>query len=361
MTSHFEKGSALYDMNRYEAALAEFGFARTEMPDDSRPVMLAAFCQYYLGQYKTGLALAKEALSLEPDEASNLHIFAICSFHMNKPKQAREAMDRALALDPEKAFSHYYMAWFMGNTGHWKVALSAIENALSYDPDNSDFLAFRSQALTKLGRRADAKDSSIQALQLNPDDPNALGQLGVVLRQEGDVVGSMRAFRDALRNDPNDEQARLGLLEAIRSRFIFYRWLLNFELQVQRISPQFRGGITFLPFLSLRALSRVSQSEMDPTLKVVLMTVGGLYFLFLFSLWFGPVILDALSAVDPELSQVLTRKQRVWSVSLLWTFIIGFCCVIAGVGFSVDPLLLIGVVLVLTFVMLGAWYRQNTW
>ena len=361
MTSHYDKGTALYDLNRFEAALAEFGYARVEMVDDSRPVMMSAFCQYFLGQFKKGLRLAEEAMALEPDEARNLQIFALCSTHLNKHKQARNALDSALLIDPEDAYSHYYMAWFMGTTGHWKVALSAIENALSLSPENVEFMAFRSQALSKLGRRDDAKHSTIQALQLNPDDPNALGQLGVVLRQEGDVVGSMRAYRDALRNDPNDEQARLGLLEAVRSRFILYRWLLNFELQVQRITPQFRGGITFLPFLSLRAIRGVVQSDINPIWKIVVVTIGGLYLLFIFSLWFGPIILDALSAVDPELSQILTRKQRIWSTSLLWTFIIGFCCVMAGVGFSFSPLLLFGVVLVLGFVLLGAWYRQNTW
>lgn len=361
MVTHLEKGQALFDLDRYEGALAELNLARAENPQDEEPVSLGAFCHYFLGQPKLGLKMGQEALALDPESIRALHVVGLCYTHLGKEKQAKQVLDQAISIDPEEPFGHYYMSWFLGNTGKWKLALTSIERALELDPENATFESHRSKILLKLGRRAEAKSSSLHSLNLDSCAPNALSQLGTVLRQEGDVVGSMKAFRDALRIDPNDEEARKGLLEAIRSRFFLYRWLLNFELQMQRITPQFRSGFTILPLLSLRAMGAISKSQFDPLMKIFLMTICGIYLLFLFSLWFGPIILDALSAVDPELSQVLTRAQRTWSMSLLWTFIIGFCSIVLGAGFNFDVFLILGVVLVLFFVILGAWYRQNAW
>ena len=360
MTSHFEKGLALYDLDRFDSAFAEFNFARPEMPDDARPVMMAARCQYSLKQFKKGLALAEEALGMDPNSVKSLQVYALCSTHLKKERQAREALDKALAIDPEDGFTHYYMAWFMAAQGHWPIALTAIENALYFEPDDATFLAMRSKALTILGKKAEAKDASIEALRNDPEDPRALAQHGLVLRQEGDVVGAMRSYREALRNNPNDQVAREGLLQSVRSRFILYRWMLSFELQLNRLNPQVRSAFTILPYFALRAIATMSK-DMEPHVAIILAIVGGLYVLLLFAAWFGPVFLDAIAAVDPELNLILTRPQRIWATALLWTFIVGFCSLIIGFGFHVDPMLVVGFTLVISFTILSFWYRQNKW
>ncbi len=360
MTSHYEKGIALYYLNRYDPALVEFGLARTEMPDDSRPVMMAAFCQYMLHQHKHGLKLAKEALAIDPNSVQNLQVFGLCLSHLMKEKLAKEALEKALSIDPEDASSHYFLAWHYSLHGDWRQSLAAIERAIEFDPDNAEYLAHRSKALTILGKKSEAKETTMQALKIDAENSSAFVQHGFALRLEGDIVGSMRAYREALRKDPTDIEARTGLLEALRSRFFLYRWIIGFQLALMRLPPRIRGIFSAMVY-PFGKLIYVLWKEAPSNVRLLIGSIGAIYGLFLFAILCGPVFLDALTSADPELSQLLSRPQRRWAVLLSGSCVAGLASLVFGLSFGFVLLSAIGLTTLILFVVLSIWYRQEDW
>ena len=361
MTTHFHKATVLYDLGRYAEALIEFQIARTELVDDEHPVWLAAFCYYFMHKYKKGLDLAKVALTLNPESVQSHQIHGLCLTALGKEKQAQLAFEKALQINPEDGFSHYYFAFFLSEKRSWVLALQEVETALTYEPSNSVMLAFRSKALTVLGKKEESRSATLEALRLDPEDPHAHAQHGLVLRIDGDVIGAMKAYREALRNNPNDREALEGLMDAVRSRFIVYRWLLNFELQIQRMSSKTRSLLTIVPITLARLAVTSSFQEMDPSTRTSIRVAGALYLFFLISTWFAPVFMDALSALDSEMKYVLTRPQRIWATGLAILFLISACSLVIGFGFHIQLAMLFSIVLSICFLGFGVRYRIKRW
>ena len=215
--------------------------------------------------------------------------------------------------------SHYMVAWKRSNERKWKDALAAIENALAYDPENSVYLQKQAEILTKLGRRQEAKQASLQALALDPEDARSMANLGTIHRQDGNVAESIRTLRDALRTNPNDERARRELLQAIRSRFFLYRWLLTIAETIGRYTPKIAGPYLYLMFQAFRVIT--TNKDMPQPVRVVGIVVVCLIVSFFFLLVFIGVLLDAMASFDKDLSLTLTRGQRAFARTCLGFFV----------------------------------------
>ena len=59
----------------------------------------------------------------------------------------------------------------------------------------------------------------------------------------------MKCFRDALRLNPEQERARKGLLEALKTRYSLYRLIFKFELWLSKLNFSIRLFVFFSIFL----------------------------------------------------------------------------------------------------------------
>jgi len=277
-----------------------------------------------------------------------------------KEKVAKEALENVLSIVPEDPSSHYFLAWHFSLHGDWRKSLAAIERAIEFDPDNAEYLAHRSKALTILGKKTEAKETTMQALKIDPESSSAFVQHGFALRLDGDIVGSMRAYREALRNDPTDIEARNGLLETLRSRFFLYRWIIGFQLFLMRLPPRVSGIFSALVYPIGKLI--VFLWLQSPTRgRLIIGSIGAIYGFFLFAILCGTVFLDALTSVDPELSLLLTRPQQKWAVLLSVSCLAGLASLVVGLSFGFVLLSAIGLTTLILFVVLSIWYRQKDW
>ncbi|HLO97138.1 MAG TPA: hypothetical protein VK171_00970, partial [Fimbriimonas sp.] len=98
------------------------------------------------------------------------------------------------------------------------------------------------------------------------------------------------------------------LLEAYRARFPLYRWLYSFH----EWSAGLEGAWRYVPFFGFFVLAQVGRRlfPADSPYRWIFAPFAVLYMLFLFTLYFVPIILDAFMALDKQVRHFLTPEHR---------------------------------------------------
>ena len=137
------------------------------------------------------------------------------------------SVENALEIAPDHDASHALHAQLLLFRNEHVQALDAIDQALRLDSENPVHHAVRAKVLLTMGRRNDAAESVAAGLRLAPEHPELLALCGTLHLRQANAAQAAEAYLAALRHDPSDEQAREGLLEALRGRHRVYREILR--------------------------------------------------------------------------------------------------------------------------------------
>ncbi|MBL9130563.1 MAG: tetratricopeptide repeat protein, partial [Verrucomicrobiaceae bacterium] len=270
------------------------------MPDDFHPSPEAAFARGQLLQnqhrLQDAIACYKQALELDAHHTPSFIMLALC--WMNDDDTAARALDaakRAVALEPENAFARSVFALALnanardGQTAAIKQALSQAEEAVGFDPD-SDFshavlarlhLRLRDYPKAETSARAalaldtentmaaeilsaalllqkkdgDNKDLIRYQLQRDAEDDSAHTSAGWMALMEGDHQKANQHFLEALRLNPMNESARMGLIESFRARSWIYRFYLRFCHWMNQFTEGRQNVIMIGGFIGYKLLS----------------------------------------------------------------------------------------------------------
>jgi Tfp pilus assembly protein PilF len=250
MSAHFERGRLLFQQHRFDAAEKELRSALAE--DAENPVMMALLAAAIRHQDRREEALAEvnRAVHFGPDIAYCHYIRATILDALDRLDEAKAAIHEAIRLDPEDADYRGLLASLHFQQAHWQTALTAAEEGLALDPQNVDCLNYRGMALSKLGRTAAAHQALAGALAVEPENATAHAAKGWDHLHHADAKQALVHFREALRIQPSFEYARLGLVEALKARFLLYRLLLQYFLWVGRMGQ--RRWILFIGFYAIQ-------------------------------------------------------------------------------------------------------------
>lgn len=83
--------------------------------------------------------------------------------------------------------------------------------AIKLDPSNHVLYSNRSGAYASLRNWEEALNDANKTTEIKPDWAKGWGRKGAALHGEGDLVGAVDAFEEALKLDPNNAQAKSGL------------------------------------------------------------------------------------------------------------------------------------------------------
>ena len=228
-------------------------------------------------RYQESAECFRQGIAIEPRASLCYALLAIAL--MNIEGRAREAVDvarRAVAEEPEESFNHSILSMALGSlakdgeTDLCREALATAQEAVRLDPDSDLAYTSLGRAQLRLRQWVQAEASARKALELDPDDSSAAEILSVALLQQGkdgdhhhlvqhqlanspesDTAHSAAGwnalrrgdhrranehFAEALRLNPTSEAARLGLIESYRARSFFYRWLIQLDAAVGRLT-----------------------------------------------------------------------------------------------------------------------------
>jgi tetratricopeptide (TPR) repeat protein len=156
---------------------------------------------------------------------------------------ALAALDRAVAAVPGLAEAHAERGTAAYNAGELKLAADSYGRAVGLDPDNVSYLSSQALYLSYGGRREEGLDVMLQATA-RPDgqQADAFVQLGAIYRsfKPPRVAEAVAAYEKALKLDPRDGQAALGVALSYRAGRQWARAISAYE-RVEQAHPRLGG------------------------------------------------------------------------------------------------------------------------
>ncbi|MBD2198755.1 MULTISPECIES: serine/threonine-protein kinase [Calothrix] len=240
-TELYKQGNTLFDLQRYQDALAIYDKAVNIRPDYAEGWYGRGNTLSALKQYQESLAAYDKAIQLEPDY---LEAWTSRGFVLQKLQRYQEAIasfDKALQLENNspaiwnakgdaysnlkqyengiKAYEQaielkkdYYIAWYnkglaLQNLKRYEDAVTAYDKAIELKPDNESFWYNRGNSLVNLNRYEDAYRAYEKAVQYKPDYYQAWLSLGNVLMTLRRYPEAVESFSQVIKYNPNNYQA----------------------------------------------------------------------------------------------------------------------------------------------------------
>jgi tetratricopeptide (TPR) repeat protein len=135
-------------------------------------------------------------------------------------ERAAERFAEAVKLDPQLWEAWHNLGVIYSREGDEGAALDAFDEALKINSDHTPSLLARAESARKLGRLAQARKDYQRAVEREPTDPATRLRLASLLREAGDLDGSLEAVREVLRQNPSEARAyvELGLMHLAGGR-----------------------------------------------------------------------------------------------------------------------------------------------
>lgn len=285
-------------------AEAEARLAIGADPHSSQAYAILALAM--IGQTKSAEALitAAEAVRFGPDKAFSHYVLAAARHHADEYVQALAAIDRAIEIDPENGAYFELRGSIRLSLRQWPEALDDADDALRLDPSSATARHVRAMALRSLGRGKEAESTIEGALAEDPENSSTFATQGWLNLDRGRPAEALAAFREALRLDPTNDWARRGMVQALKARSIFYRWILAYFLWTTKLSGKHTGFLLVGIIVLGRVLQKLSTVGWSGASLFGVLRTGFLAFialtwlatpvsnLFLMMSRFGRMILD---------------------------------------------------------------------
>jgi Tfp pilus assembly protein PilF len=236
MPDHFQRSQVLVNQGRYDLAEKELRQALSLEPDYAPAHGLLAVCLSEKKVYAEALKEIGLAIALHPAYPKFHFIRSGILRQQHNLDAATQAILEALRLNPDNTDFYAQLGSFQYDQQKYIEALKSADQGLSIDAEHVWSMNLRLLTLLKLGRIARAEADINGALALAPDHSFPHAAKGWILLHQNQIPAAINSFKEALRLDPSQEWARLGLLEALRARNWLYRCFLWVELVQLRLT-----------------------------------------------------------------------------------------------------------------------------
>ena len=187
-------------------------------------------------------------------------------------QQARVAATEAVRLDPDSDFAHTVEAQIYLRLRKYPEAEASARRALAIDTENTVATEVLSASLLMQHKDEDNAHLVRYQLENNPEDDSSHTSAGWQALMKGKHREANTHFLEALRLNPMNEGARLGLVESFRARSWVYGGYLRFSHAMSRFSEGTQTAIVLGGFLAYKILHGALKS-VSPFLASVLVAV----------------------------------------------------------------------------------------
>ena len=201
-------------------------------PEDDHALSLLTRAFY--GQKKTdeGIETILRAIHAEPEKSYYFYLLAFGYYQKHIRIAAIENLNTAIKLNPYNAEYFGLLAFIFIEEKEYEKALSKADEGLAADAENSTCLNAKARALNKLKRTGEAIEAIENSLSKEPDNEMTHATVGWNYLERGQHKKANHHFREALRINPNQDSARIGLKESLKSSIPPYRWLLQYSFWI---------------------------------------------------------------------------------------------------------------------------------
>jgi tetratricopeptide (TPR) repeat protein len=211
-------GQELQRAGRFQEAVEAMEAAVEREPDDSN--YHAALASILLSQLSEqgGLARARdaalEALRLDRANTWAWTILASVERQAGNPEVAVRAAERSVELEPNHAWTHLGLAESLAAMGRTAEALESLERAALLDLEPSARAAL-ARNLLDCGKAERARQEALTAIEEERESKVSWIVLAHAESALGQWEPAVRAWREAVRLDPDNSSARVQLARAL--------------------------------------------------------------------------------------------------------------------------------------------------
>lgn len=317
------RAQSLMELQRYDQALELLQGALASNPENEQAHFLMLICWTQLGKTNRAIEQARQLLGRFPNEPLLYQLLATNLADADELREAQEIAQQGLTVAP----GHVDLLATLGQIAlgqkEWEQALQYAGQVLELEPSHLTGLNIRLTALNKLGRRHEVQNSLNDTLAADPNNPYTHNNIGWTQLEAGNHDLAKEHFAEALRLQPNLNEARIGLLESLKAKNFFYRGFLNWMFFMSKQKEQAQWFIIIGAYLGYRFLAQLTQDY--PFLMPLVMLIALLFYLT----WVIQPMSNLLIKLDPVARHALTEKESK-------------AAVVVGVGLTLGAGLLIG-------------------
>ena len=321
VTGLLDRANLLLEQGRNKDAEKQVMQVLNQEPNNDHALSILARCYMNNDEVDKGIEIINKAIAIEPNESFYFYLLGFGYFQKEMFLPAKNNLSKAIQLDPYNPEYFGMMSFIFLNEKKYEEALQNANEGLELDPENITCLNARARALNKLKRTDEAVNTIGDSLSKDPDNKFTHATMGWNYFERGDQKKAAKHFREALRNDPNYESARLGLKESLKSNFTPYKLVLQFSMWMSEKGKSFQ----WIFFIGIYIIFRIvrSVSSANPGLRPFLLPLIVLYFVFIFFTWIANPIANFLLLFHKDGKYSLTKSETTISISTIVLLVSG--------------------------------------
>lgn len=166
--------------------------------------------------FKESFDILRKALDVQPDQPELLYDIALAAEKIDRIDIVEVNLRRLIVLKPDHAQAYNALGYTLADrTDRLAEARDYIEKALKLSPEDPFILDSMGWVEYRLGHVAQGLQYLERAFQQRPD-PEIAAHLGEVLWAKGDKPGAEKVWRDALRDNPENDELQKVIKKFLR-------------------------------------------------------------------------------------------------------------------------------------------------
>jgi len=324
--SLLRRAEFLRQQKRYKEAEHELKYILESDPQNADALTVLGHIKLDLKEYDTAITILKSCLQYDSSKDYVFYLLSFVYYQKNDNKTALQYLKEALAIFPFNAgyfslLSHIYL-----EEKNFTAALEAANQGLEADAENIACLNARSTALFRLNKKEEAHETINEALQIDPESYQTHTNYGWHFLEKGKHKDAAIHFREALRLNPNYAYAKQGYKSALKSKLIFYRWMLRANLWMSQQKRNIRIGLLVGIWILVKMFDIIGENNSQ--FKYFGLTMVLLYFSIAIFSWLGNSLANLYLLATPHGKFILSHNE-IWSARL-----VGICLSAALVSFA---------------------------
>lgn len=316
-----DRASLLLEQGRVHDAEVAAREVLSREPYNDMALALLGRCAYEGGHFKDGMGFIGEALALRPEHSFYYYLLAFGHYQQGDYDIAIEHLQIAQNIHPDVAEYFGLHAFVLLAQQQWEPALDKADEGLYWEADNLTCLNARSRALNKLRRNGEAIDTMHNALAVDPHNEMTHTTVAWNYLEKGSHKEAQHHFREALRINPNSDNARAGLKEALKSNVAPYRWLLQYHFWLQHKGKRWRSALPIVLYILFKLCSGALRAAGAPN-ELVYLPIG-IYLVLVMTSWTINPVANFVLLFHPLGKHAVTPSERWSAISVVSAMVSG--------------------------------------
>ncbi|MCX2744018.1 tetratricopeptide repeat protein [Mangrovivirga sp. M17] len=304
----------LINSEKYDQALEKIDKAFESGNASSYLYCLKAMVFCEKKEYRIAEDLINQAIELDPEDDYNFYTKSRINFHKDNLKTAESTIAEAVRINPRVEYYGHWASIYFGQKNYKKAEIK-VKEGLELDPNDDHCLNLLTLIYNVTGNNHEAKTNIEELLEQNPENAFSHINAGYQELRTGNHKKAKEHYSIALMKNPNNELARSGMLEAIKSSNFAYRWVLKYSMWLNTLPKPARIGLL---------VGLIIVVKLVPVLLPF-------YLVLVFGTWFVGPISEVILLFDKYGRNLLDKTAKVSTYINASLFSLVLICIPGGI------------------------------